>query len=115
MRELAITGNEYSESNFDIFVNAIKTKIDHNFRTESDPTKTSTRTMLANPWNLYAQWRKSVPKGNKLSCPELYDIYKVYCKKLKGMIRHAKRVYYNKRFDSAKGNMKKKHGLYLMN
>ena len=28
MRELAITGNEYSESSFNIFVNAIKTKID---------------------------------------------------------------------------------------
>ena len=96
MRELAITGNEYSESNFDIFVNAIKTKIDNNFRTESDPTKTSTRTMLANPWitpgiiasvskkhYLYVQWRKSVTKGNKLGCPELYDIYKVYRKKLK--------------------------------
>ena len=50
MRELAIAGNEYSQSNFDIFVNAIKTKIDNNFRTESDSTKTSSRTMLANPW-----------------------------------------------------------------
>ena len=27
MTELAIVGNEYSESSFDIFVNAIKTKI----------------------------------------------------------------------------------------
>ena len=120
MRELAITGNEYSESSFNIFVNAIKIKIDNNFRTESDSTKKSTRTRRANPWitqgiiasvskkhYLYAQWRKSVTKGNKLGCPERYDIYKVYCKKLKGMIKHAKRVYYNKRFDSAKGNMKK--------
>ena len=82
--------------------------------------KITGRTMLANPWitpgiiasvskkhYLYVQWRKSVTKGNKLGCPELYDIYKVYRKKLKGMIKHAKRVYYNKRFDSAKGNMKK--------
>ena len=43
MRELAITGNEYSESSFNIFVNAIKIKIDNNFRTESDSTKKSTR------------------------------------------------------------------------
>ena len=38
IRELAITGNEYSESSFNIFVNAIKIKIDNNFRTESDST-----------------------------------------------------------------------------
>ena len=50
MRELAITGNKYSESSFNIFVNAIKIKIDNNFRTESDSTKKSTRTRLANPW-----------------------------------------------------------------
>ena len=41
--------NEYSKSSFNIFVNAIKTKICNNFRTESDPTKTSTKTMLADP------------------------------------------------------------------
>ena len=89
MRELAITGNDYSELNFDIFVNATKTKIDNNFRTESDSTKTSTRTRLANPWTtpgiiasvsnkhyLYTQWHKSVTKGNELGCPELYDILK---------------------------------------
>ena len=48
MRELAITGNEYSESSFNIFVNTIKTKIDNNFRTESDSTKKQTRTRVAN-------------------------------------------------------------------
>ena len=31
-------------------MNAIKIKIDNNFRTESDSTKKSTITRLANPW-----------------------------------------------------------------
>ena len=43
----------------------------------------------------------------KVYVTEVYDIYKVYRKKLKGMIKQEKRVFYNKRFDSAKGNMKK--------
>ena len=58
---------------------------------------------------LSVPWRKSVTKINTLGCRELYEIYKVYRKKIKGMLKHANIMYYNKRFDSAKGNMKK-HG-----
>ena len=120
MRELAITGNEYSASSFNIFVNAIKIKIDNNFRTESDSTKKSTRTRLANPritQGIIASVSKSIiymHNGAKVSLKEINVAAlsfmistKCIVKKLKGMIKHAKRVYYNKRFDSAKGNMKK--------
>ena len=56
---------------------------------------------------LYAQWRKSVTKVNKLGSLELYNIFKIYRKQLKGIIKHAKRSYYSKKFDNAKGNMTK--------
>ena len=56
---------------------------------------------------LCAQWRKSITKVNKLGSLELYNIFKIYHKQLKGIIKHAKSSYYSKNFDNAKGNMKK--------
>ena len=55
---------------------------------------------------LYAKWRKSITKINKYGNCELYDIYKLYHKKLKSIIKHAKRKYYSMKFDSVSGNMK---------
>ena len=106
---------DYNEANFIAYVNEIKLKIENIFLIKSESKSTSKRTILCNPWIasvnkkhfLYAQWRKSVTKVNKLGSLELYNIFKIYRKQLKGIIKHAKRSYYSKKFDNAKGNMKK--------
>ena len=111
---------DYTEANFIAYVNEIKLKIENIFLIKSESKSTSKRTILCNPWItpgviasvnkkhfLYAQWRKSVTKVNKLGSLELYNIFKIYRKQLKGIIKHAKRSYYSKKFDNAKGNMKK--------
>ena len=111
---------DYTEANFIAYVNEIKLKIEDIFLIKSESKSTSKRTILCNPWItpgvianvnkkhfLYAQWRKSVTKVNKLGSLELYNIFKIYRKQLKGIIKHAKRSYYSKKFDNAKGNMKK--------
>ena len=115
---------DYTEANFIAYVNEIKLKIENIFLIKSESKSTSKRTILCNPWItpeviasvnkkhfLYAQWRKSVTKVNKLGSLELYNIFKIYRKQLKGIIKHAKRSYYSKKFDNAKGNMKKNRAL----
>ena len=69
---------------YEAYANEIKLKIENNFLIKSESKSTSKRTILCNPWItpgviasvnkehfLYAQWRKSVTKVNKLGSLEL--------------------------------------------
>ena len=117
---MSIEDIEYSESNFNKFVDDIKAKIEENFKVTSNTAKSSKRNIFYNPWitpviinsinkkhYLYAKWRKSVNSRNKNGDSELYEIYKKYRKELKSIIKQGKRNYYSKKFDSVAGNMKK--------
>ena len=93
----------YSESNFDSFVDEIKTKIDENFKVVSNATKATKRNIFCNPWitpgivnsvnkkhHLYVKWKRSVTKINKNGSPGLYEIYKNNHKQLKSITKQAK-------------------------
>ena len=55
----------------------------------------------------YKQWKKSVDKNNLLGDADLYLAYSNFRRKLKHVIRSAKRLYYCRKFDKVSGNMKK--------
>ena len=110
----------YSLENFDDFVNDIKQKVDEHFLVDETSAKTSKRTLLSNPWitpgiiasvkkkhYYYKQWKRTNSKNNKSGCNERYEIYKIFRKKLKGIIKFAKKKYFHKKFASVQGNMKK--------
>ena len=110
----------YSESKFDEFVQKIKDHIDETFKIESENFNRSRRNIFVNPWITpgiiasvnkkefyYKQWKKSTCKANVLGNEKLYTIYKNFRKKLKHIIRSAKRLYYCRQFEKVSGNMKK--------
>ena len=111
---------EYTEENFNTFVESIKDKIEENFRINEEGFKKSRRNILVNPWItpgiiasinkkhfLHKRWKKSVTKQNKVGDNELHMIFKNFRKKLKGVIKYAKKQFYSKKFASVQGNMKK--------
>ena len=120
MSSLSSEPLEYTEKGFENYVEKIKSSIEENFKIEPSSAKLYKRTILYNPWitpgiinsvtkkhNLYYNLKNSVCDDNKLGDPELYDIYKNYRRDLKGIIKAAKKRFYSKKFESAKGNMKK--------
>ena len=111
---------DYTEESFDKFVFAIKNKIEETFRTESSNFQKSRRNVHTNPWITggivasvqkkeiyYKQWKKSTNKEKILGDVVLYTRYKDYRRKLKYIIRTAKRSYYFRRFSKVNGNLKK--------
>ena len=111
---------EYTEENFNTFVDSIKEKIEENFCVNEESFKKSRRNFLVNPWItpgiiasinkkhfLHKRWKKSITKQNKLGDNELHMIFKNFRKKLKGVIKYAKKQFYSRKFASVQGNMKK--------
>ena len=111
---------EYTEANFVIFCQNIKDCIEKTFKIETEEFDKSRRNLLTNPWItpgiiasvnkkefLYKLWKKRINKDNALGNDNLYTKYKDFRKKLKHVIKSAKRLYYCKKFERVKGNMKK--------
>ena len=123
LKDMQFFSNEtmhYNEANFEDFVKKIKNLIEENFLIESESFQKSKRNMIANPWITpgiiasvktkefhYKQWKKSVDKNNLLGDADLYLAYSNFRRKLKHVIRSAKRLYYCRKFDKVSGNMKK--------
>ena len=110
----------YNESSFETFVQKIKTNIENTFKVESEQFSKSRRNIFVNPWITpgiiasvnkkefyYKQWKKSTTKNDILGDEKLYCVYKDFRKKLKHIIRSAKRLYYSRKFERVSGNMKK--------
>ena len=115
-----LNGMPCSEENFEKFVQHIKDCIETIFRIETEEFQKSRRNFLVNPWITpgiiasvntkemhYKQWKKSTSKTNILGDERLYEKYKEFRKKLKYIIRSAKRLFYCRKFESVSGNMKK--------
>ena len=111
---------EYTEANFGKFVQEIKNKIEETFRIDTEKFGKSRRNVFVNPWITpgivasvdkkqfyYKQWKRSITKVNKSGNYELYMIYKNFRKKLKNIIKFAKKAFYCKKFSKVNGNMKK--------
>lgn len=111
---------EYTEDEFGEFSETIKRKIDDNFKIDVEKFNKSRRNILNNPWitpgiiasinkkhYYHSQWKKTVTKKNKLGNTELLTIFKSFRKKVKGIIRFAKKQHYCKKFANVQGNMKK--------
>ena len=111
---------QYNEASFETFANKIRDHIEECFRVESENFKRSRRNIFVNPWItpgiiasvnrkefLYTQWKKSTSKTNVLGDSTLYLKYKDFRRKLKYIIRSAKRLYYCRKFNKVNGNMKK--------
>ena len=110
----------YIESSFEIFVQKIKASIENTFKVESEQFSKSRRNIFENPWitpgiiasvnkkeYYFKQWKKSTTKDNVLGDEKLYCIYKEFRKKLKHIIKSAKRLHYSRKFDRVNGNIKK--------
>ena len=110
----------YNESSFEIFVQKIKDHIENTFKVESEQFSKSRRNIFENPWitpgiiasvnkkeYYFKQWKKSTTKDNVLGEETLYCIYKEFRKKLKHIIKSAKRLHYARKFDRVNGNIKK--------
>ena len=80
----------------------------------------SKRTKTINPWitpsiirsvqtkhKLYKAWKKTVTKNDAVGNPEKYYMYKNYRRRLKTIIKSAKKLHYCKKFDESKGDIKK--------
>ena len=120
LSKIMLENIQYTEQSFENFVKVIKDKIDENFLVNDDMVSKSKRNLLMNPWitpgiiasvskkqHYYLRWRKTRTKSDKNGNTELYIIYSNYRKKLKGIIKYAKKAYYCKRFKNVQGNMKK--------
>ena len=120
MLKLETMKMDYTEENFCVFAEDIKQRIDENFLADPTTINRSKRSLLFNPWItpgiitsvnkkhfLYQQWKKTTSKKDKLGSLELYLIYKHFRKKLKHLIKFAKKKHYSLRFSAIKGNMKK--------
>ena len=113
--------NEFTDEKFDIYVESFKGKIEGNFRiNESNFNKKSRRNMLVNPWITpgiiasvnqkhfyHTKWKDSTTKSNKSGNSELEKKFKEYRKKLKDVIKLAKKQFYLRKFASVQGNLKK--------
>ena len=111
---------EYSETSFVVFNDLLSTLFNDNFITDEGKFGSSRRNRLVNPWitsgiicsinekqTCYRKWKKSCTKANPRGDTELYLKYKVFRQELRKIIKAAKKVYYYKKFDKAKGNIKK--------
>ena len=109
-----------SETSFENFVNLISEKLDENFKTDESAMGQSKRNRLLNPWitngiiasvnkkaYYYDEWKKTCSKTNKYGDDVLYFRYKNYRQELRKTIRMAKRLYYIRKFENFKGNIKK--------
>ena len=116
-----ITNRSYSydEKSFQQFVIEIKALIEKNFLTESESFNKSKRNKISNPWITpglvasvkkkefyYIQWKKSIDKCNLFGDTTLYNVYSDFRRKLKYLIRSAKRLYYSRKFNKVSGNMR---------
>ena len=112
---------KFTEEKFNIYIESFKDKIDANFRVEeSNLNKKSRRNIFVNPWitpgiiasvnkkHLYhSKWKDSITKLNKSGNCELERKFKEFRKKLKNVIKLAKKQFYLKKFSSVQGNLKK--------
>ncbi len=110
----------YNEENFKKFLEVLHEKIRLNFVIESSTVVKSKRNRLMNPWITsgiilsvgtksyhYRHWKSTCNKVNPLGDSDLYMKYKKYRATLCKTIKAAKKKYYSKKFESAKGNIKK--------
>ena len=108
-----------AETSFENLATAITTLMDDCFVV---PPKAlvSKRNKFANPWItpgiiasvnkknfLYVKWKKSATKTNKDGNHTYYLNYSNFRRKLKHIIKAAKRLYYGNKFNSYNGNIKK--------
>ena len=118
--EIAVKNFTYNDENFSKFVKIVHEKIESNFKTDNSVGLGSKRNRLMNPWitmgiissvctksYLYKRWKASCTKAEPLGSEDLYLKYKEYRRTLNKTIKLAKRTYYGKKFDLAKGNIKK--------
>ena len=112
---------EFTEEKFNIYIESFKDKIDANFRVEeSNLNKKSRRNIFVNPWItpgiiasvnkkhlFHSKWKDSITKLNKSGNCELERKFKEFRKKLKNVIKLAKKQFYLKKFSSVQGNLKK--------
>ena len=120
--ETKITASEfeYSEASFVVFNDLLSSLLNDNFVVDESKFGNSRRNRLINPWitngiiasingkqTYYRKWKKSCTKTNLRGDDDLYIKYKVFRQELRKVIKTAKRVYYYKKFDKAKGNIKK--------
>ena len=119
-KEIAEKSLVYNEENFSEFVKIVQEKIESNFKTDDSVGLGSKRNRLMNPWitsaiissvctksYLYKRWKATCTKTDPLGSEDLYLKYKEYRRTLNKTIKLAKRTYYGKKFDLAKGNIKK--------
>jgi len=112
--------SSYDEASFEKFAQKIKDHIEETFKIETENFTQSRRNIFVNPWITpgiiasvgtkefyYKQWKKSTNKANILGDEKLYQVYKDFRKKLKHVIRCAKKLYCCRRFEKVSGNMKK--------
>ena len=107
------------EHAFNGFVSSLSSLVDECFMV-TNKMKASRRNRLVNPWItsgiiasvntknfLYDKWKKTVTKSNKAGDGSLYIKYKDFRRKLKSIIRIAKKSFYYRKFDNCKGDTKK--------
>ena len=118
--EVYETSFVYNEENFAQFTKIVHEKIEANFKTDESVGLRSKRNRLMNPWitsaiiasictkcYLYKCWKSSCSKASPLGEEALYLKYKKYRSVLNKTIKNAKRTYYGKKFELAKGSIKK--------
>ena len=91
------TVDQYNEAHFEEFVTKLTTTIDECFLTDASKKSTKRNRLM----------KKSKSKHNKLGDESKYIKYKNYRKHLNIVIKQAKSCYYSRKFESAKGNIKK--------
>ena len=109
-----------SEEGFEDFVNLINETIDINLLTDKTAFCKSKRNRLLNPWitsgiiasvnkkaYYYRTWKKTCNKTNKRGNDGLYQRYKNLRQELRKSIKFAKKVFYCRKFENVKGNLKK--------
>ncbi len=114
----------YNEENFETFLEVLHEKICLNFVVDSSTAVQSKRNRLMNPWITsgiihsvgtksyrYRHWKSTCTKVNPLGDYDLYLKYKKYRTALCKVIKAAKKKHYSKKFDLAKGNIKKNLGV----
>ena len=119
--ELKSTEFDYnSEVCFEKFVEILNENIENNFKTDEAVLKKSKRNRLLNPWITggiiasvnkkafyYSSWKKTCNKENKKGDNSLYLRYNNYRRELRKTIKLTKKMYYCRKFDKFKGNLKK--------
>ena len=107
------------EDEFESFATNISNLVDECFIVPQT-AQTSKRNKFVNPWItpgiiasvnrknfLYKKWKKSITKTNKDGNHAFYLDYSNFRRKLKKIIKHAKKLYYGRKFESYNGNIKK--------